>query len=312
METPTVDFLPAHLQPGKIVTMQPTDARQPREFYITHEAYWGQPKIDGNRLVVIATEGARYYQSRSLQLRSAPSLEIEGALQALAVEFGTTVLDGELVYYDAADAEHRTGAQAATANIEMGRGDVQPRPVYQVFRSLYSNGGDRTGDPESLRIQEAEDLLAWLDGSGWQGPVRMLPTARTTDQKRELAESQEASGREGEVWTLHAGRYLGGKDAKSERTVRTKYLVDLEVVILHLTPTTAEGRPFGAMEVGMKEGPSIVPIGSVGTGYTVDEMHEIARRHLAKPGQVKVLIKSQGLTEGQQLWHARFVDFVEE
>jgi bifunctional non-homologous end joining protein LigD len=88
--------------------------------------------------------------------------------------------------------------------------------------------------------------------------------------------------------------------------------VDLEVVILHLTPTTAEGRPFGAMEVGMKEGPSIVPIGSVGTGYTVDEMHEIARRHLAKPGQVKVLIKSQGLTEGQQLWHARFVDFAEE
>ncbi|MDP3046373.1 MAG: hypothetical protein Q8O07_02735, partial [Chloroflexota bacterium] len=45
-------LLPDHLQPGKLVTMQPTDGNHPREFYVNHLHYWGQPKRDGNRMVV--------------------------------------------------------------------------------------------------------------------------------------------------------------------------------------------------------------------------------------------------------------------
>ncbi|HCF26497.1 MAG TPA: ATP-dependent DNA ligase, partial [Cyanobacteria bacterium UBA11049] len=56
LEIPTVvPELPPHLQPGRIVTMQPVDAPMDRSYYIDSIDYWGQPKRDGNRLVVIAT-----------------------------------------------------------------------------------------------------------------------------------------------------------------------------------------------------------------------------------------------------------------
>jgi hypothetical protein len=69
VNNPIVAELPPHLQPGRIVTMQPVDAPSERSYYIENPDYWGQPKRDGNRVVAIATKDKVYYQSRSTNLR---------------------------------------------------------------------------------------------------------------------------------------------------------------------------------------------------------------------------------------------------
>ncbi|MGB3641067.1 MAG: hypothetical protein WBA39_26335 [Rivularia sp. (in: cyanobacteria)] len=44
--------------------MQAVNAPRERSYYINSPEYWGQPKRDGSRLIVIATWDKVYYQSR--------------------------------------------------------------------------------------------------------------------------------------------------------------------------------------------------------------------------------------------------------
>ncbi len=307
--------LPPHLTPGELVTMQPTDARKSRQHYIDDPAFWGQPKRDGKRLVVTATPppAQNFYQTRTGNLEEPPSPQIDQALAQGARKFGVFVLDTELYYADALGGEHRTGAQASTVNIENERGDVQPEPRIAIFKALFADGQDLTVQPESKRIELGEQIGAWLAEKLPQN-FEALPTARTRAQKAALAAKQEAEGREGEVWVRSDCVYTGGKDTKGQVFVRTKYILTLDVVVLDLTPTTATGRPFGAIKVGAhvlslsKDG-KMTGLGAVGTGYDGRQMQELVTRHAKTPGRVVITIASQGLTERRQLWQPRFVDF---
>ncbi|MEG4628755.1 ATP-dependent DNA ligase [Microcoleus sp. AR_TQ3_B6] len=304
--TPIVPELPPHLQPGKIVTMQPVDAPSERSYYIENPDYWGQPKRDGNRVVVIATPDKVYYQSRSTNLRQQASVEIDRALIDTAAKIGTFVLDGELYYKSCTGSEHRTGAQAATVNIESGFPTTQPTAVYGIFKCLFCHGKDLTQIAESERIAGGAavgEMLALLSEE-----FEIIPTYRTAAEKLLLAQKQEAENREGEVWVLHDCRYVGGKDIKKYPMVRTKYCQENDLFIVGLTPTKVAGRPFSAIEVAQEIEGKLVPVGTVGTGFSSGEMQEIARLYEANPRGVKIKVRSQGLTESGKLWHARFLE----
>jgi ATP-dependent DNA ligase len=304
---PTVAELPPHLQPGRIVTMQPVDAPSDRSYYIENPAYWGQPKLDGNRVVAIATPEKVYYQSRSTNLRQQASIEIDRALIETAAKIGTFVLDGELYYKSCTGSEHRTGAQAATVNIESGFPTIHPQAIYGIFKCLFFKGNDLTILAESSRIAagvEVGEMLASLSPA-----LEIVPTFRTTAEKLLLAKQQESENREGEVWVLHDCRYVGGKDVKKFPIVRTKYCQELDLFIVGLTPTKVAGRPFSAIEVAQEVNGKLVPVGTVGTGFSGEEMQEIARLYQTNPKNVKIKVRSQGLTESGKLWHARFLEF---
>ncbi len=64
MKLGNITELPSHLRPGCIKTMQAVNAPWERSYYINSPEYWGQPKRDGSRLIVIATWDKVYYQSR--------------------------------------------------------------------------------------------------------------------------------------------------------------------------------------------------------------------------------------------------------
>ena len=64
MKLDNITELPSHLLPGCIKTMQAVNAPRERSYYINSPEYWGQPKRDGSRLIVIATWDKVYYQSR--------------------------------------------------------------------------------------------------------------------------------------------------------------------------------------------------------------------------------------------------------
>ncbi|MEG4406960.1 ATP-dependent DNA ligase [Microcoleus sp. MON2_D5] len=304
---PTVPELPPHLQPGKIVTMQPVDAPSDRSYYIENPDYWGQPKRDGNRVVVIATPDIVYYQSRSTNLRQQASIEIDRTLIDTAAKIGTFVLDGELYYKSCTGSEHRTGAQAATVNIESGFPTIQPSAIYAIFKSLFFKGNDLTTVAESERIAagvEVGEMLANLSPA-----FEVVPTFRTTTEKLVLANQQESENKEGEVWVLHHCHYVGGKDVKKYPMVRTKYCQEHDLFIVGLTATKVAGRPFSAVKVAQEIDGKLVPVGTVGTGFSGEEMQEIARLYEANPKSVKIKVRSQGLTESGKLWHARFLEF---
>ncbi|MCC3592238.1 ATP-dependent DNA ligase [Microcoleus sp. PH2017_28_MFU_U_A] len=306
VNNPIVPELPPHLQPGRIVTMQPVDAPSERSYYIENPDYWGQPKRDGNRVVVVATPDKVYYQSRSTNLRQQASIAIDRALIDTAAKIGIFVLDGELYYKSCTGSEHRTGAQAATVNIESGFPTTQPTAVYAIFKALFSHGKDLTGLAESERIAAGVavgEILASLSTE-----FEIVPTSRTAGEKLLLAQQQEAENREGEVWVLHNCLYVGGKDVKKFPMVRTKYCQEYDLFIVGLTRTKVAGRPFSAIEVAQEINGKLVPIGTVGTGFSSGEMLEIARLYEANPRGVKIKVRSQGLTESGKLWHARFLE----
>jgi bifunctional non-homologous end joining protein LigD len=302
-----VDELPSHLQPGRIVTMQPVDAPLEREYYINSSDYWGQPKRDGNRLVVVATKDKVYYQSRSTNIKAQPAIEINNSLLELANQIGTFVLDGELYYLSATGSEHRTAPQAAMVNEQNGQ-PVVAKPIYAIFKALWFSGKDLTTVSEAERIEVGEAIGKHLDKQYFE----VVPTAKTQAEKQSLAAKQESEGREGEIWISNSCQYTGGKDARAYVMVRTKYNLELDLIITECTKTTVAGRPFSALNVAQEVNGKLVPMGSVGTGFSQSDMEEIARRHLVNPGSVKITVRCQGLTERGKLWHARFIGICEE
>lgn len=310
---------PRHLQPGKVITMQPVDAPRDRQYYIDSNDYLGQPKKDGTRMLAFVENGQVAYQTRSMRLRETPSVELDQALMAAAEEAHAKafVLDGEAVYLDWRGGEHRTGAQAAQVNIDEGYADVQPVFVYYVFEALHFGGIDLTAHTKKDRIAAAMKFhLACRAANVKMDVIGIVPTAYTREQKQRLVEQQLEEGREGEVWTHVNASYTDGKSKGREfPTVRTKYLNEWDLIVTGLTPSTAEGRPFGAIEVARKEKGKLIPMGSVGTGFTVGEMEDLARRYAAAQecgAALTIKVISQGLTENGLLWHARYDGFSEE
>jgi ATP-dependent DNA ligase len=302
-----VEELPSHLQPGRIVTMQAVDAPYDRSYYIESPDYWGQPKRDGNRLVVIATKDKVYYQSRSTNIKAQPSIEINNLLLELANQIGIFVLDGELYYRSSTGSEHRTAPQAAMVNEQNGQ-PVVAKPIYAIFKALYSSGQDLTNKSEVERIKAGEEIGKHLDAQYFE----VVPTAKTQAEKLSLAQLQQSEAREGEIWVSSSCQYTGGKDTRAYVMVRTKYNLELDLIITECTKTTVAGRPFSALNVAQEVNGKLVPIGSVGTGFSQHDMEEIARRHLLSPGSVKITVRCQGLTERGKLWHARFIGICED
>lgn len=190
-----------------------------------------------------------------------------------------------------------------------------------IFKCLFTDGKDLTTASEWQRIVAAERIVplvttALLDTqAAYEATdlrMEMVSTARTADEKRALVVRQREEGREGEVWVRADCTYAGGKGG-GETIVRTKNLVETECIITALTPSTVAGRPFAAIEVSVWEGspePSLVPVGLVGTCFSHEDAEQIAAAHAANPGRVKALIRSQGRTERNHLWHARFLELL--
>jgi hypothetical protein len=318
---PSIPELPPHLQPGRIITMQPVDAPRSRADYIADTRYLGQPKRDGSRIVVIATPGKVHYQGRSTALIQSVDPAFDAAFRAVASEQGAFVLDGELVFLDVAGGEHRTGSQAALGNAALGKPQGRVLCCIAVFMALYADGKDLAGADGWTRISMAVPIVSAVQSLLWAQGVDHLvleavPTAVTSTEKAALARKQQAEGREGEVWVRRDARYRGGK-AADEDIVRTKYVEETEIVITGLTPTAVAGRPFGAIIVAeaQRDAAGTITgagesIGKVGTGFDADDAQEIAALVAKHPAGVRILVRHQGRTEHGQLWHARFLSVV--
>jgi ATP-dependent DNA ligase len=303
----TLKGIPPDMQPGRIAPMQPKDAPAPQGDYIANPAYQGQPKRDGHKNFLFATPEETAHQSRSTSIMGMIAPEFEEAVKTTASETGPFILEGERYYLSASGSEHRTAAQAATANIAMGKGEIQPVPVYGAFKALFANGKDLREGTEDERVNALTGIVALIESHlPENGPhIEAVPTARTTEEKQALAERQIAEGREGIVWTRKDCKYTHGDH--TEDTCRTKFLQEKVFTVLGITPSKAQGRILASIEVADETGKRV---GSVGTGFDTHSAAELTKQHLEHPGEVKVLVRFRNYTEKGMLFESRFIETI--
>ncbi len=306
----TWDVFPEDMRPTHLITMQPTNASQPREFYINHFGYGCQGKRDGNRLVVFARDSANAtaYQSRSLKLRPAPSRAINNALLQEANARGPFILDCEIWYADDQDGEHRTAEQAAGTNRALGK-NVSPQTRLTIFSALYADGDSLLHDTAIARIKKGAQIAISLSEHTLK--IESTYTAYSTEGKAALCKKQADEGREGEVFYDLTSRWLPGK-SNSDVLVRCKYGVVLPVVVTDLTYSDKVGREFAAIECAIWKDGRLAPIGNVGTGFTFAEADLLRKKYeeaKANGEWVVIEIRTQRWTEYGRVWHGSFMGF---
>jgi len=295
--------IPNDLQPGKVIPMQPKDAAEREDYYVGNPMYQAQPKRDGQKDFLFGSEEGSAHQSRSTSIMGGLTPEFEHAVQSAAKEIGAFVLEGERYYLSAGGSEHRTAAQAATANIEAGAGEMNPIPVYGGFRALYSEGTDLREVGEDSRVEALKRIVTCIN-SYLPKTVRIeaVETAYSEEEKRSLLQKQKLEGREGVVWTERNCNYTAGD--QTEITCRTKFLQEKEFIVTAITHSKTANRRIASMDLADESGKFV---GKVGTGFDDNMAGELIRLHEEEPGSVKVLVRFQGWTEKKSLWHPRVI-----
>ena len=168
-----------------------------------------------------------------------------------------------------------------------------------------------TTGSETDRIKAGQAIGAWLAERAPEF-FEVVPTAWTRAEKEALVARQRNERREGEVWIRRDCRYIGGKqNGVAPPIVRTKYTVSLPAVVLSLSPTKVKNRPFGSVEVGVHRQGQMFSLGSAGSGFSLAQMKDLKRRQEARPGNVVILVRTQGFTPNDQLRHGVFAGFSE-
>ena len=296
---PHCDSFPEHLQPGKIVTMQPDDTKLLRETLIANPQMWCQPKRDGNKVLAIVSPTDCWFQSRE-RLRTVDVPGMRETLIELAAEIGAFIVEGELCYVDAANKEHRTGSQCITANKKLGKPAEMPIPMYSIFHALFYGSVDLTAGYHARRVLIGLQIAEMLNQ---KSPLfEILETATTEETKRTLCQRQVDQGREGEVWMNTQMPYKGGKIG--DLYCRTKYVIEFEARITELTKSTNPDYLFGAIRIVDVDGNSL---GTVGMGCTRAEQRELVDALSLHPDDTWINVRAQNMTEAGVAFHARYL-----
>lgn len=172
------------------------------------------------------------------------------------------VLDGELVVFDP--------KRVSRFQLLQRRGvDPRLRPVYVVFDVLRSLGRDLTR--AALEKRRARLLALIPKRAGALMPSRQL----RGDGAAALATAR-AKGWEGVIAKQRGSLYEPGERSRIWRKVKVRG--ESEFVIGGCTPPQGARSDFGALLVGMFDGPKLRYVGKVGTGYTQDTLRDLGAK----------------------------------
>jgi len=219
-----------------------------------------EEKYDGIRAVA-EKKGARVrLWSRTGQDLTGGFVEIVDAVRALPDD--DLVLDGELVVFDRAGVSRFQLLQRRGV-------DPRTRPVYVVFDVLRSKGRDLT---RSSLVARRARLLALV--SRRAGPL--MPSRQLRAAGEAALEVARAKGWEGVIAKLRDAPYEAG--ARSSAWRKLKVRGESEFVIGGYTPPEGSRAEFGALLVGMVDGPHLRYTGKVGTGFTHETLRDLGAK----------------------------------
>jgi bifunctional non-homologous end joining protein LigD len=224
-----------------------------------------EPKLDGVRALIYASDGTVRLYSRNRKLLNDAYPELVEALGP-AVR-GDAILDGEVVAFDPArgvTSFSRLQQRMQLRDPARARRSLVAVHLY-LFDCLFYEGIDLTGLPLLDRKAVLRDVV-WYDD-----PIRFTPykSSGGVTMLRTACEQ----GAEGIIAKRATARYVS---ARSADWLKLKCLRRQELVIGGYTAPQGSRERLGALLVGYYDGKALHYAGKVGTGYdrkTLEMLH---------------------------------------
>jgi bifunctional non-homologous end joining protein LigD len=219
-----------------------------------------EEKYDGIRAVAEKKKDRVSLWSRTGQDLTGGFKEVVDAIGALPDN--DLVLDGELVVFD-------RGGVSRFQLLQRRGVDARVRPIYVVFDVLRTNGRDVTRRPLEERRARVVDLVPKRSGV-------LMPSRQLRGSGKEAIATAQGKGWEGVIAKLRGSPYEEGERSRSWRKVKVRG--ESEFVIGGYTPPQGSRAEFGALLVGMFDGPKLRYVGKVGTGYTQETLRDLGAK----------------------------------
>jgi bifunctional non-homologous end joining protein LigD len=214
-----------------------------------------EEKYDGIRGLAVRVGGEVQLKSRNMIDRTR---DFPGIVQALKkLPGGDFLLDGEVVVFDPKGVSRFQLWQQGSA------------PVYVVFDCLVSGGRPLMELPLKERRLEVEKLVPEGDGVVRRSRVLQLDGLKAYELARER-------DWEGIVAKDASSVYEPGR--RSRAWLKVKIRKESEFVIGGFTAPRGARDHFGALLVGLYDGPRLRFCGKVGTGFTAKTLRELYAR----------------------------------
>jgi DNA ligase D-like protein (predicted ligase)/DNA ligase D-like protein (predicted 3'-phosphoesterase) len=201
-----------------------------------------------------------------LSLRSRNDTELAGQFPELTELLSLapgTVLDGEIVVITGGKPD----IQTLLHRLQAGLPDARTTPVtYIVFDILERYGKPLTGLPLYERRKQLEAAVQ-------EGPHVVL-SEPVVGRGRDYYQAAVSQGLEGVMAKRKDSPYEPG--IRSNMWLKIKMQKSCDCVIAGYTPGQGERSPaFGALLLGLYENEQLVPVGKVGTGFSVRLLGEL-------------------------------------
>lgn len=223
------------------------------------KAWIFEEKYDGIRAIAERKKDRVRLYSRTGQDLTAGFSAIVARIRALPDD--DLALDGELVVFDRAGVSRFQMLQRRGV-------DPQLQPSYVVFDVLRSRRRDFRKRPLEERRARLLELIPKRQGV--LRPSRVLPGSGAAA----LATARE-NGWEGVIAKQRGTSYEPGR---SHAWRKVKVRGESEFVIGGYTPPQGARSQFGALMVGLFDGPKLRFVGKVGTGYTQQTLRDVGAK----------------------------------
>ncbi|MBU1253569.1 MAG: non-homologous end-joining DNA ligase, partial [Alphaproteobacteria bacterium] len=220
-------------------------------------------KFDGYRALVAAKgEEVRVYtrNGKDWTDKFAPLVESFAAL-----DLPSCLIDGEIVATDADGNPDFSSLQSVLkrGHGAQGKGDDL---LFYAFDLLEAEGEDLTDLPN---VERKERLEALLDRA--EPPIHVAQHVIGAGEK--LYRAMCGAKQEGIISKTIDGRYAS---RRSKSWVKVKCTRRQEFVVIGWKKSSAKARPFSSLLLAQHEGDELVYKGNVGTGFSQDDMEELA------------------------------------
>jgi bifunctional non-homologous end joining protein LigD len=226
-----------------------------------HRTGWVfEEKYDGIRALAYRRGTTVWLISRNFQDLTAGFPETVAALTALPGK--DFILDGELVALD------REGVSRFQLLQQRGTAD-RIRPVYAAFDCLELDGVSLMKRPLAERRRALLSILPRRKGA-------LLPSRRLSADGLKAYRSAQELGWEGIIAKDDAAPYEPGRRTAS--WLKVKVRKEAEFVIGGYTGPKGGRQHFGALLVGLYDGPHLRFTGKVGTGFTQNTLEALWKK----------------------------------
>lgn len=219
-----------------------------------------EEKYDGIRAIAERTRSGVRLVSRTGQDLTAGFAEVAAAVARL--DDDDLALDGELVVFDRAGVSRFQLLQRRGV-------DPRTRPTYVVFDVLRSRGRDLVRRPLEERRARLLELVPRKSGP-------LMPSRVLRGDGGDALATARKKGWEGVIAKLRGAPYEPGIRSRAWRKVKVRG--EAEFVIGGYTPPQGSRAEFGALLVGMFDGPKLRFVGKVGTGYTGETLRDLGAK----------------------------------